>query len=59
MTTLLTMIAVLLLGQWLCGRWARRKTAHMMTRPVDDWDGDDIDRWLAGMRRLRKRSLDG
>ena len=46
MTTLITLIAVLLLGQWLCGRWTRRKTARMMTRPVEDWDGDDVDRWL-------------
>jgi hypothetical protein len=46
MFTLLILIGALLLGQWLCGRLARRKVARMM-RPADDWDVGDVDRWLA------------
>jgi hypothetical protein len=46
MLTLLILIGALLLGQWICGRLARRKVARMM-RPADDWDGGDVDRWLA------------
>jgi len=46
MNTLLTLIAVLSLAQWLCARRARGTLSRMM-RPADDWDGDDTDRWLA------------
>jgi NAD(P)-dependent dehydrogenase (short-subunit alcohol dehydrogenase family) len=41
----------------------REERFHILPHPeVENYvrrKGDDIDRWLAGMRRLRKRSLDG
>lgn len=46
MTTLLVMTVALLLVQRLFGRRARRDAARWM-RPADEWDGEDIDRWLA------------
>lgn len=46
MTTLLALIVVLLLGQWLCARRARRTLSRMM-RPADDWDAEDTESWLA------------
>ena len=46
MTTVLALTVVLGLGQWLCGRRARRDAARLM-RPAEEWDGEDVDRWLA------------
>jgi len=46
MITLLILTAALLAAQQVCSRLARRTEAQMMSRPADDWDGDDIDRWL-------------
>jgi hypothetical protein len=45
-TTLLLLTVAVLLGQWLLGRRARRDAAHLM-RPADEWDAEDVDRWLA------------
>jgi hypothetical protein len=44
---LLLLIASLLAAQWACGRAARRTATRMMARPVEDWDGEDVDHWLA------------
>jgi len=46
MMTLLLLAAALLAGQWLCGRRARRDATRLM-RPADEWDAEDVDRWLA------------
>jgi hypothetical protein len=46
MTTLLLLTAALLLGQWLSGRRARRDATRLM-RPADEWEAEDLDRWLA------------
>ena len=46
MTTLLLLTVAIGLGQWLFSRRARREAAHLM-RPFDEWDGEDVDRWLA------------
>jgi hypothetical protein len=45
-TILLALSVALLLAQWICGRRARRDTARLM-RPAEEWDGEDVDRWLA------------
>jgi len=46
MTTLLLLTVALLVGQWVIGRRARRDATHLM-RPADEWDAEDVDRWLA------------
>ena len=46
MTILLALVALLLTTQLYCSRLARRKVARMM-RPGDDWEPEDLDRWLA------------
>lgn len=42
---LLGLTVALLLMQWICGRRARRDAARL--KPADEWDGEDVDRWLA------------
>jgi NAD(P)-dependent dehydrogenase (short-subunit alcohol dehydrogenase family) len=48
---------------WIVVEGLREERFHILPHPeVEDYvrrKGDDIDRWLAGMRRLRKRSLAG
>ena len=46
MYVLFALVATLLLMQWACARLARRSASRMM-RPADDWEPEDIDRWLA------------
>jgi len=36
----------MVLTQWLFGRRARRDATHLM-RPADEWEAEDVDRWLA------------
>jgi hypothetical protein len=45
MTTLLLLTAALLFGQWVCGRLARKADSRMM-RPAEEWESEDVDRWL-------------
>jgi hypothetical protein len=45
-TTILGLSAALVLAQWLLGRRARRHAARLL-KPADQWDGEDVDRWLA------------
>jgi hypothetical protein len=46
MATLLLMTVALVVAQGLLGRRARRDAARLM-RPADEWDEDDVERWLA------------
>ncbi len=46
MTALLLLVTALVLAQWLFGRRARRDTARLM-KPAEEWDAEDVDRWLA------------
>jgi len=46
MMTFLFLTAALLLAQWLFSRRARHEATHLL-RPADEWDGEDVDRWLA------------
>jgi hypothetical protein len=46
MTLLLGLFGALLAAQVLCARAARRRMAWMM-RPAEQWESDDVDRWLA------------
>lgn len=46
MTILLSVTAALILGQWLLGRRARADAARRW-KPAEEWDGADVDRWLA------------
>ena len=46
MATILGLSAALVLAQWLFGRRARRD-AMGPSKPAEEWDGDDVDRWLA------------
>ena len=45
-TILLSLTVAMVLGQWLFCRRARRDATRLM-RPADEWDGEDVDRWLA------------
>jgi hypothetical protein len=45
-TALLGLSFALLLGQWLCGRAAFRAAAAWI-RPAEEWDGEDVERWLS------------
>lgn len=64
MTVLLTLVALLLAAQVYCRRLARRADETRLMRPADEWDGEDVDRWLALIEpfplpetdRARKRS---
>jgi len=46
MLTILLLTVAILLGQWILNRRARREATHLM-RPADEWDAEDVDRWLA------------
>jgi hypothetical protein len=46
MLTLLLLTVAILLGQWTLTRRARRDATRLM-RPADEWDAEDVDRWLA------------
>jgi hypothetical protein len=45
MYELIGLVAILILLQWACGRLARRSVSRMM-RPAEDWEPEDVDRWL-------------
>jgi hypothetical protein len=45
-TTILGLSAALVLAQWLLGRRARRDAARLL-KPADEWDDEDVARWLA------------
>jgi hypothetical protein len=46
MTALLLLLALLPPAGWLFARRARR-LASRWTRPAEEWDAEDVDRWLA------------
>jgi len=46
MSSIAALLSALLLLQWRFGRLARRTQSRMM-RPADDWEPEDVDRWLA------------
>ncbi|MHC4933987.1 MAG: hypothetical protein ACYTGV_17565 [Planctomycetota bacterium] len=46
MYVLIALVATLLLIQLGCAQLARTSVSRMM-RPADDWEDEDIDRWLA------------
>jgi hypothetical protein len=46
MTAFLLLLALLPPAGWLFARRARRLAA-CRTRPADEWDAEDVDRWLA------------
>jgi hypothetical protein len=46
MYVLIALVAILLLIQLGCARLARGAVSRMM-RPADDWEDEDMDRWLA------------
>ena len=45
MYELIGLVAILILLQWACGRLARRSVSRMM-RPAEEWEPEDVDRWL-------------
>ena len=45
MVLIAVLIAVLLLLQWRFGRLARKSQSRMMG-PGDEWEPEDVDRWL-------------
>ena len=46
MTVLLTMALLLLAVQAYSRRLARRSDHRQLMRPADEWDAEDVDRWL-------------
>ena len=46
MTTLLGLTVAALLAQWHFGRRARRDALRHF-KPAEEWDAEDVDRWLA------------
>jgi hypothetical protein len=47
MALLLGLTALLLVAQALCVRAARRDAAQALDRPAEEWDAEDVERWLA------------